>query len=257
MQAARLSLIVSQSLIFLRANLKARYRQSFAGFLWVFIGPLSTYLAQAYVFRFVFKIQVQNYFSFLLFGLVPWIFFSQTLEMTTTSFYNQNRILKSLNIHPLSLIIAQALDNLINSIVLIFVVLLALTIFFSVPWERLFLFPIAYTALALTGISFGFVLAVTNIFFYDTKFVLTFALGLLFFVSPVFYPESFVPDEFRWVLLVNPLTYLLRPFRALLDQGPGVAFLEAQLQALGICLIAIGMAYLVWQRKKHVFYFKL
>lgn len=249
--------ILNQSLIMTGGSLKARYRNSFAGYLWVLLSPLAYYVIQAYVLTVVFKIQMRHQLVFLLLGLAPWIYFSQTLEMVTTSFQSQNHLLKSSTLHPMALILSTALTNLINSITLIFIVLVGLTFYTDVPWQQIYLFPIPFFFVVIATTALGFTLAITNIFFNDTKFILNFLMGILFFASPILYPESYVPENFSFIIKFNPLAYLLRPFRTLLEHGSSMLFLKDQLIAIVACLFITSLTYLIWRRTQNALYFRL
>src|SRR5690606_4851573 len=85
------------------ASMRTRYRNSILGFAWVILNPLILMSAQAYVFVGVLKIEMDNYVLYLMSGLLPWIFLSQTLEMTATLYVFQGSLLKSLNLHPMTL----------------------------------------------------------------------------------------------------------------------------------------------------------
>jgi lipopolysaccharide transport system permease protein len=249
--------ILLQIKILARASLKARYRNSVLGYLWVLISPLSTYLAQAYVFKVVFKVQIDNYFLFLLLGLVPWMFFAQTLEMTTTSLFYSSRLLKAIPVHPVSLIMAQVLDNLINNFTVILIVLAAISSFETVPFEKLYLFPLPYFVLVVFTLSLSFLFSLLSIKYFDVKFVVSFVLGLLFFISPILYPENFVPEETQFLLALNPMYFILRPFRVLVEYGASVEFFRALFIASCGTLAAALTAYTYWKTKRNEIYLRL
>ena len=100
-------------------------------------------------------------------------------------------------------------------------------------------------------------IAVLNVFYYDTKFVTTFLVGIMFYLSPVLYPEIYVPSEYFVLLKYNPMTYLLRPFRDLLSDGAGGMFGQDMGIAIFMCLLVGVSATLVWRWVKNDFYFKL
>ena len=70
------------------ANMKARYRKTLAGFIWVILNPIILYSVQSIVFRKILKIDVPDYSLFLMGGLLPWIFITNTLEMSIPYLYN-------------------------------------------------------------------------------------------------------------------------------------------------------------------------
>ena len=83
------------------ANLKTRYRKTWAGFLWVILNPLTMYWIQTQVFSRFLKLNVSNYALFLLSGLLPWIFIVQTLEMCASLFVWSSRMFKAFPVSPL------------------------------------------------------------------------------------------------------------------------------------------------------------
>ena len=83
-----------QVLALTRANLKARYRKTAAGFLWVVLNPLILYAAQSLVFERFLNLRVPRYSLFLGSGLLPWVFSAQTLEMCTSLFVTHGRLIR-------------------------------------------------------------------------------------------------------------------------------------------------------------------
>lgn len=215
------------------------------------------FVTQAYVFKVIFKIEAKNYFVFLLFGLSPWLFFSQTLDMSSGLLYNQAKLLKSFKISPITLLAAQALDNLINSVLVICLALITLSIFGELDWTKIVFFPIPYISILISTLFFSFFLSVCQIFYFDTRFVTQFVLGILYFVSPIVYPESFVPEQFQFIIKLNPLTYLLRPFRTLLDEGFSTNFIFDQSVAFLIAFAIAGLSIMFWRSKRYAFYLRL
>lgn len=248
--------LLQQSLALTRSSLKARYRNSIAGYLWVFLNPFLMYLAQAYMFQAVFRIRMDDYFQFLLFGLGPWLFFSQTIDMCSGLFHQQARLLKSFPLPPLALILSQALDNFINSLSVIAIALALLTLTGRADAGKVLLFPLPLLVLFIATVGLAALLALINIFFYDVKFITQFAIGLLYFLTPIVYPEHFVPAEFQFLVRLNPLTYFIRPFRSL-TAGPEGAFWAdlgiAAILASAVCLLSAA----VWWRKKNDFYHRI
>jgi ABC-type polysaccharide/polyol phosphate export permease len=80
---------------------------------------------------------------------------------------------------------------------------------------------------------------------------------LLFFLTPIFYPRDYVPTEWQWLTDVNPVTYLIDPFRVVIYDSTMETFLPSFLKSLGVSLIASVIAILFWKRKQNDFYRKL
>ncbi len=248
--------IISDTIILAQANLKARYRNSIFGYLWVILAPLATFCAQAYVFNFIFKFQIANYLQFLLLGTVPWLFFAQSLEMSVGVIYNNSQILKSMPIHPLSFVAAQITDNLVNSLVSLCVLLALISFFEPVKWSMLIYLPLPYFSLAVFTFSVAFLFSCIQVFFHDLKFILNFSLGLLFFLLPIVYPENFVPASAVPLLKYNILVYIFRPFKDLL-QIEGSNFSVNLVTSYGISLATLCFSYYFWKKKRNEIYVRI
>jgi lipopolysaccharide transport system permease protein len=90
---------------------------------------------------------------------------------------------------------------------------------FAVTWKYLMLGPIVALA-TLQTLAFGIWLAALNVKYRDIRYALPFAIQVWLFVSPIIYPASLVPPEWRWVMLINPFTGLVEAFRAALFDRP-------------------------------------
>lgn len=239
------------------ANLASRYRRTWAGFLWVVLSPILLYSAQAFVFHKILKIDVQNYPLFLALGLIPWVFLSQSLEMTVGLIYHQGRFLKSFPVHPFSLIGAQVIDCFINLIATLIIVVVPLLIFYDIsPWRITYLFLALVPHIVATA-SLAVCLSTFQVFFVDIRFLLTFILQISFFLTPIFYPRTLLSDDLQWVVDYNIFHYLMKPFQIV---HAGLEFSEFVLALVQSSLIACALAViatLVWRSQRNGVYLKI
>jgi ABC-type polysaccharide/polyol phosphate export permease len=243
-----------QAIAMLRANMKARYRNSWAGFLWVLLNPILLFGAQSFVFHSILKINVPNYFLFLLSGLLPWLFITQSLEMTTNIFVSSGRLLKGFQIQPAVCLLAQILDNFFNFVVLFALMLTAAVILGHLPPARALLFAVPVLICLIGVVGLAWLLATLQVFYRDVKFVTSFVLNVSFFMTPIFYPENFVDPQYRWLLLLNPFRYFILPFRDLIE-GASAAFITNCLVALTLSLALLVLAAANWRQRRNVAYF--
>ncbi len=239
------------------ASIKSRYRKTWAGFLWVVLNPLIMFGVQSLVFRKFLRLQMPDYFLFLIGGLLPWIFISTTVQMGTPVFVQQSHLLRSFKIDPWVLLCAQVLDNFINFLMSFFLILLPLYFLSDRTIASILLLPLALFPMLLGTLGMTVTLSVLNVFYRDINFVMGFVFSLLFFLTPVFYPKSFVPLEWQWLVEVNPMVYFIDPMRLLIYERDFVGFGLALLWSTGVALLFCGLAYLVWKRKRNDFYRKL
>lgn len=241
------------------ANLKSRYRNTVAGFIWVVINPLVMFGAQSYAFHHVLRLNIDNYPLFLLSGLLPWIFIAQSLEMCTSILVTSGRLLKSYPVHPLVYLISQLADNLVNFLAAFTLLLLPIWLFYGdVRGSVGFLFlPLPLATLATGVLGLAWFLATAQVFYRDTRFVVSFVLSIAFFLTPVFYPPEFVPEKFRFLLYANPIHYLIVPFRVCIYDFKAGAFFRSMLPALVTALGLLTIAAAYWRKKRSSVYVNL
>lgn len=252
-----LSFTLQQVLVTLGANLKQRYRGSFAGLVWVLLAPLLTYGVQCLVFKYILKIQVENYFIFLLSGLLPWLFMSQSIEMGTGSFVAHGRLLKSFPVSPLVPLGAVILDHFLNISILMVLFLITASFFelFAV-WKMPLVLVVMINNL-VAAFAMTWLLATLQVFFRDVRFMISFALNICFFLTPVFYPENFIDEKYRPLLLLNPFHHLILPMRDLVRDPIPDAFALHLINAVVVSILALGLASIYWRQKRNVLYFSI
>jgi ABC-type polysaccharide/polyol phosphate export permease len=211
---------------------------------------------QSLVFKTFMRIQVPDYNLFLLGGLLPWIFFSSTIQMTTPLFVSQSHLLRSFKINPMVIFGSQVLDNFINFVASFLLIVLPFYLATGRDFSTLLLLPLALIPLLIGTLSIGVALSTINVFFRDTNFVMGFIFNLLFYVTPVFYPKEYIPTNWQWIVDFNPAIYLLNPFRSLIYFGDGT-FWMASLKGFGVSLVLFLTAVIIWKRKRNAFYHKL
>jgi ABC-type polysaccharide/polyol phosphate export permease len=212
---------------------------------------------QSLVFKKFLRLELPNYYLFLLGGLLPWIFFSSTVQMGTPIFVNQAHLLRSFKVNPLVILSSQVFDNFINFIASFLLILCPFYLMASKSALPLLFIPLALIPLLLASLSITIILSTVNVFFRDTNFVMGFIFSLLFFMTPIFYPREFVPTELSWLIDYNPIYYFIDPFRVLIYEGHTTNFFTALSKSTAIALGFSLLAIWIWKRKKNDFYRKL
>lgn len=239
------------------ASMKARYRQTFAGFVWVLLNPLIQFGVQSLVFKQFLKLNIPNYSLFLLSGLLPWIFINSTISMGTSLFIGQSHLLRSFKISPMVIISSQIMDNFFNFFASVLIILIPLFFSSDLPFLHVIALPLAFIPLLITTASLTITLAITNVFFRDTAFVVGFVMNLLFFLTPVFYPPEMVPETYQWMIQFNPFMYIIEPFRNIFVGLSWEEFSISLLKGMGVSLLSVTLTFLTWRRKQNAFYFRI
>lgn len=237
------------------ANMKARYRKTIAGFIWVILNPIILYSVQSIVFRKILKIDVPDYALFLMGGLLPWIFITNTMEMSIPYLFASHNLLKGFKVNAFLLILCQVCDNFFNFIVAFLLVLIPVSMNSVDSGTAYHLLPLPIIVLFIAIASVSSMASLMNVFYRDTRFILSFILNIMYFITPIFYPVEFVPTEYRWVIDINPLFYLVEAFRSAVYNYHPLVFWPALGKAT---LVSLGFAlasYLYWRKRKNDLYY--
>lgn len=239
------------------ASIKARYRKTWAGFLWVILNPVLMFGVQSLVFKKFLNLTIPNYYLFLLGGLLPWIFITSTVGMGTPVFVSQSQLLKSFKINPWVILASQVLDSFINFMASFTVVMLPFYFYYDKSLSSLAFLPLAMIPLLAGILGLTITLSILNIFYRDINFVMGFVLNLLFYLTPIFYPREMVPENLQWMADYNPLIHLIQPFRTIIYSDD----LSGLWESLGLGFLTAAAflltATLVWKMKQNEFYRKL
>jgi homopolymeric O-antigen transport system permease protein len=201
-------------LALLERELKVRYRGSILGFVWTFLNPLLLMAVYALVFRYYMRIAVPNYALFLLAGLLPWTWFASSLAAGTHAIVGGSSLVTK-SMFPTEILPAVVvLSNMVNfalSIPLLALVGWAYGVSFS-PFAWLWLLPVMILQCVFT---FGLVLslAALNVLYRDVEHVVANVLLLWFFLTPIVYPASQVPERLHPLLWMNPVALCTEIYR--------------------------------------------
>lgn len=203
-------------------DIKVRYKQTLLGATWAVIQPLTMMLIFAYFFGLLARLPTEGVPSGLFYyaGMSLWTFFSgAALSGANSLIGNTNLITKVYFprlIIPSAAVLAGVVDLIITS-VLIFPLLAYYG--FSVSWRLLLLVPIS-GLITLLALAMGILFSALNTKYRDVRYALPFLLQVWMFISPVIYPASMVPREWRWLFSLNPLAGIIGGYRASLFGQP-------------------------------------
>ena len=197
-------------------DLKLRYRQTLIGTAWVVLQPLALMLVFTLFLGILVRVPVEgiSYPLFVYSGVVVWQYFSRTLEQAGTSLKESELLINQVYfpklIAPLSFVIGGLVDLCINVVV---VAVLA-AVLGEIGGASLLMLPLWIGFAALLALAFGLWLSVLDVRFRDMRHALPFLLQLWMFSSPVIYPVTLVPHDWRYLYLINPLALAVEGMRS-------------------------------------------
>lgn len=197
-------------------DIKVRYKQTLMGVAWVIIQPLLTVLIFTLVFnRFVrLDAGALPYPLFALSGLLLWLFFANAVTNSTHSLVSNANLITKVYF-PRMFIPAASVGAGLVDLAVAFLLLVALCIYYGVALTlNLLLVPLFIMLMALLALGVGLLSAAMTVKYRDLRHALPFIIQLWMFASPVIYPASVVPVQWKWLLLINPVAGIIEGFRA-------------------------------------------
>ncbi len=214
--------------MFVKRDFVTIYKQTILGPLWFFIQPIFTALIYTFIFGKVANISTDGLPKILFYmsGTICWNYFADCLNKTATVFRDNQNIFGKVYfprlITPLSIIVSNLLKLGIQ--LLLFICFLAFYFFFKDVTinfnQEILLFPLLIILLGALGLGFGMIITSMTTKYRDLVFLLQFGVQLLMYATPVIYPLSSMPEKYKWIIALNPMTSIIETFRyGVLGQG--------------------------------------
>ena len=206
-------------------DIKSRYTGSVLGPIWIILIPVYQVLLYTFIFSFIMKVRFEegagtsSFVLYLLAGMIPWIFFSEAVSKGITTFIENANIIKnvkfSIEICPVSAILSSAFTFLVYMV--FYMCMLIFMRVLKVQMLPLLILPVLIQVLMIAGFSLG--LGSVTVFFRDITQGAAMVLNLIFFLTPIVYPPSSVPEKIRWIFNLNPGCLIVEIYRDLLVRG--------------------------------------
>jgi lipopolysaccharide transport system permease protein len=204
-------------------DLKVRYRQTVLGAAWVIVQPLLTMLIFTFLFNRVAKIEAGggiSYAVFVLAGLLPWNFFASALQNSGNSLVGSSHLISKVYFPRLLVPAASVAAGLVDFSVTL-VLLGGLLAWRSIiPGAALVMLPVIVAVLIFLAAGFGLWISALNVEFRDARVAVPFVLQIWMYATPVVYPLHILPERFRRLAFLNPMTGITESFRNCLTRQP-------------------------------------
>lgn len=228
-------------------DLKVRYKQTVIGIAWAVIQPLFTMIVFTLFFGMMANLEKDTggipYPVFSMAALVPWTFFATSLASASNSVVASANMLTKVYF-PRLIIPGAAVITALVDFAIAFVTLLALMLFYHTipPWTALLTVPLLTVLGTCLALGLGLWLSALLVEYRDIRLVLPFVLQIWMFLTPVIWPLDRVPERYRLLVQLNPMTGVIQGYRsALLGQPWDMAALG--LSVLAAVLLLITGAY--------------
>ncbi len=233
-------------------DLKVRYKTATLGFLWALLNPLLMMMILSIVFSVFIKLQIEKYPLFLLAALLPWYFLSQSLSCATTSIVDNANLIRKIpfprEIIPLSVIIAQFIFFLL-SLMILFIFL----VIFKIGFTLLILYlPLVLLVQFVFVSGISLITSALHVRYRDVKYIIEALLLCWFYLTPVFYPLSLVPQQFQRIYMLNPMACIVTIYRDVLLYG-GISDFYITWYTLSVSLVFLIAGLFIFKKTEHLF----
>lgn len=234
--------------VFTFREIKARYRASLLGPIWIILYPLITAALLSMVFGYFIKINIGNipYFLFVLSGIVFWNFFQQSLNIAIDSLvWNRDLIIKTSfakSILPLSYVLSKVPDYFVY-----FILFFIFYVFhgYHLRINSFFIFLLIIPLVLFTS-GIALLISLIHSVFRDFGRLVEFALLVLFYITPIVYSDASIPEKYKIIVYINPIALLILFCRRLLFQN--IFQLDLIIRASVISVLIFLLGFYVFQK---------
>lgn len=209
----------------IKTEFKARFIRSKLGALWAILNPLAQVLIYTIILSSVLSakipgINMQNaYAIYLISGIICWSLFADILGKSINIFVENANLIKKIPFPKIALLIIHTGVSVINNFILLFIAAIIFVFISDVHIFGLAWLLLPFTLTVALAFSLGLILGIINVFIRDVGQIMSIFLQLWFWVTPIVYTVNIIPDSFRFIVDLNPLTALLNSYRSIILYG--------------------------------------
>jgi len=197
-------------------DVKVRYKQTVIGFLWAIIQPFFKMVIFSIIFGGLAKMDSEGfpYPIFLYAGLLPWQFFASSVSRSGQSVVASGNLIKKVYFPRLIIPIA-SVGACIIDFAISFIILIILMLYYNIiPTLSTFMVVPLVLATIFTALGVGMFTSALNVAYRDFRYILPFFVQITMFLTPVIYPVGIIPENWRWLILLNPMAGIVDAYRS-------------------------------------------
>ena len=227
-------------------DLKVKYKGSVLGFLWSLLNPLLMLIVYTVAFKYIIRIRIENFAIFFLCGFLPWNFLSSSLSMGAGSISENPDLIKKIFFPREILPISTVFFNLIQFLLTFIILVPALFIFKIELGAALAFLPFLIIIQMIFVLGCTFILSALSVFYRDIRHFLEIFLQVWFWLCPIIYPITMIPERFRFYYMFNPFAIFIKCYRTILLEN-GIPSLEAFAILITISLIFLFLGHSIFE----------
>jgi len=208
--------------LFVKRDLTVFYKQTILGPLWFFIQPFISTILFSFIFNKIAKISTDGVHPYLFYmsGIIAWNYFSDCILTTSKTLTENANIFGKVYFPRIIVPTSKVISGLSKFILQLFFYFIIFLYFFlkgnthaNLSYNVVIFFPLLVFQIALLGLGLGLIISSISSKYRDLNYLIGFGTQLLMYLSPIIYPMSIVPDRFKYMLMLNPITPIVELFR--------------------------------------------
>lgn len=223
-------------------DIKVRYKRSVLGFAWTLANPL-LYLGVFYfVFKLVLEINIPRFGVFAFTGIIAFSWFQLSLAQSAGVIVSNRELVRLPGFSSLILPVVTITSNLVNFLVALVVLLSFQLVLGGGIGMQIWFLPLLIVLQFFLTLSLAYMIAALNVLFRDVGHLIAVLLQLLFFMTPIFYDASMIPDKYQALYRLNPMVHLIESYRSVLLTGSSINWWPlAVIAAFSILFLFVGL----------------
>ncbi len=199
------------------ADFKVRYQGSALGYLWSVLRPLFLFVILYVVFTHIsnFDKGIEHFPVYLLLGIVIWTFFNESTVIGMSAVVGKGDLIRKISIPRYLTVLSSSASAFINLGINLMVVLIFAFFNGVVPTWSWLILPIVFIELFILSTALAFFLSALYVRFRDLTYIWEVVMQAGFYATPVLYPMTFVPEQYRQLILLNPVAQIMQDVRYL------------------------------------------
>jgi lipopolysaccharide transport system permease protein len=195
------------------SEFRLRYKNSILGFFWSLAEPLLMLTVLYVVFTNLMRVEVEHYQLFLLMGIISWNMLSRGTAMSLNCILCRASLVQKIYFPREVLVISSCITAFLMTLTELVVFGAFMLAFKVIPGISLIYMPVVLFIEFILILGISFALAAINVYYRDVQYIWAVVLQAGFFASPIIYPMSIIPENYVWIIRLNPMTRIIDMLR--------------------------------------------
>jgi lipopolysaccharide transport system permease protein len=237
----------------IKTEFKSRFSRSKLGGFWMVLHPLAQVLVYALILSQIMKAKLPEvdsqyaYPIYILSGIVGWTLFTEIVNRLLNVFIENANLLKKMLFPKLALPLITIGSSFINFAILFVMMYVVFGFLGHLPYHAIYWMPLLVLLTIALGVGIGLFFGVINVFIRDVGQVMNIVLQFWFWLTPIVYMTSIIPQKYHALLMLNPMTGIIMGYQNVLlyDKAPDVKLL---IYPFIVAVIFLGLALFVYKK---------